>query len=359
MYPSLPTIAKSIYWGIRRDPRDMGHRWNVWLRSAQSVVSFWMLRLAHARRKMVIISLVESMGDIIAAEPISRAAREQFPDAFIVWLVKPAFVEMVERFPAVDRGFAVTCLTEAMILLSLRPASVLWDSHVSEAICNRCRAPLPKAGPAKKITLDTYYDIGNLLKVFCLCAGIPPLNGPPRFDPGSIARTFVDALGLPARFVVLHCTSNDHNRNWRAESWDEVANYVSETLGWPIVEVGLTPMTQGAKSGRYRDLCGKVSIPAMGEVIRRASLLIGVDSGPAHFGNAVGTPGVLLFGRYGRWDSHMPYSGSYQDGSGADLLRYPGPLKELPVEAVKDAIHRRIGVVPGIDERHVTMRATV
>ncbi len=359
MYPGLPTTAKSIYWGIRRNPGDMGHRLAVLLRSLKSVVLFWLLRLAHARQKVVIISLVESMGDIIAAEPVSRAAREQYPDAFIVWLVKPAFVEMVERFPDVDKGFAVTCLTEAMVLLSLRPASVLWDLHVSNALCNRCRAPLPKFGVAEKITLDTYYDIGNLLTVFCLCAGIPPINQAPRFDPGPIACAAVDALGLPARFVVLHCTSNDLNRNWRDESWDELADYVSETLGWPIVEVGLAPVTQGAKSGRYRDLCGKGSIPAMGEVIRRASLFIGLDSGPAHFANAVGTPGVLLFGRFGRWDNHMPYSGPYQDGSGADLLRHPGPLKDLPVATVKDAVRRRLGVAPDFGNGRVTAAAEV
>jgi heptosyltransferase-3 len=343
MYPGLLTVGRSIYWGIRRNPKHMGHRFSAWFGAVKPVASLWALHLAHRRQELVIISLVESMGDIIAAEPIARAARERYPKALIVWLVRRAFVEVVDRFDTIDKAIPVGCLTEAMILLCVRPRSVLWDLHVSDAVCSRCRAPLPKRGAASKITLDTYYDIGNLLTVSCLCAGIPPIEEAPRFEPGPDARAMVDALQLPERFVVLHCTSNDRNRNWRADAWDDIAAYIHDTLGWAIVEIGLEPVTQGARTGRYRDLCGKVSIPGMAEVVRRAGLFIGVDSGPAHLANAAGTPGILLFGRYGRWDRHMPFSGPYQDGSGAIILRHPGPLNELPVATVRDEIHRRIG----------------
>lgn len=346
MLPGPFQVLKSLYWGFRRNPRLIGHRLYVLGHCFLSCIRLWLLRLSHWRQPLVLLSLVESMGDIVAAEPISRAARRQFPNAYIVWIVRPAFVELVECFDAVDEGFPVTCLTEWMLLLGCKPPGTVWEMHVSNATCARCRAPLPKYGDASGITLDTYYDLRNLLTVYCRCAGIPPIDEAPRFDPGPDAGRAVDALALPAYFVVLHCTSNDFNRNWRPEYWDELAAYIEGTLGWSIVEIGLLPVTAGAKSGRYRNLCGNISIPQMAEVIRRAALFIGVDSGPAHFANAVGTPGVLLFGKYGHWQAHMPYSGRYEDGTGADLLRTPGPLAGLAVAAVTQAVDKRIGHAP-------------
>ena len=49
------------------------------------------------------------------------------------------------------------------------------------------------------------------------------------------------------------------------------------------------------------------------EIIRRAALFIGIDSGPAHLADAVKTPGVILLGRYLTWDYYMPYTGFYAE----------------------------------------------
>jgi heptosyltransferase-3 len=191
--------------------------------------------------------------------------------------------------------------------------------------------------------LHTYFDIGNLLKVSCLSAGIEPIDETPRFDPGPEAVRAVDALGLPERFVAIHCVSNDPVKNWPATSWDAATDFITNTLGWPIVELGLAPMTEGAKNGRYHNLCGTISILAVAEVIRRASLFVGVDSGLAHFANAAGTPGVLLFGTFIRWQHYMPYSGRYANGTAAIILRAQGSITDLSVAEVTSAVRQRIG----------------
>lgn len=347
-FPGPLRVLRSVYWGFSRNRSAAGHRLRGTCRMPWSWLRLWWIRLRHLNRPLVLIGLVENMGDIIAAEPVSRAARREYPDAFIVWISRSNFIELIERFEAVDRAFPVLCLTEWMALLSLHPPCVVWDLHVSDAACSHCKAPLPKYGAAAQITLDTYYDLGNLLSVWCRCAGIEPLNEGPRFEPGAAAARAADDLRLPPRFVVMHCMSNDVNRNWRPEYWNEISSYIHDELGWPIIEVGLVPVTDGARSGRYTDLSNKISLPTMAEVIRRASLFVGLDSGPAHLANAMGTPGVLVFGQYGRWYDYMPYSGAYQTGN-ADLIRTRGPLRDLSVEAVKAAIGRRLELRPLLD----------
>ena len=81
------------------------------------------------------------------------------------------------------------------------------------------------------------------------------------------------------------------------------------------------------------------------EVIRRADLFIGIDSGPAHLANAVGTPGVILLGAYGGFRSYLPYSGGYATGMAADIIRADGPAADVPAAAVYDAAMRRLSAI--------------
>jgi heptosyltransferase-3 len=334
-------VSKMMYWAFRRDPSVLPHLFAILVHFGRNYIRLLVWNIVR-RRPIVAIGQIEFMGDILAAEPISRAARKQFPDAYIVWVARKPFREMIESFAAVDNVITVECLTEWMLLLSTGVCDTVWDLHVSDHICAKCRAPLHKSGLASGIVYETFYDFGNLLTIACLCAGIPPITDAPALDLDRGVVKRVDALDLPDDFVVLHCTANDQQRNWTVTKWKALATYITETLGRKIVEVGLTPVVVGTDTVRARSLCGKLSIVETAEVIRRAVLFIGVDSGPAHLANAVGTPGVLLFGRFGPWHNHMPYSGAYQAGVLADLVRTSGPLRDLPVEAVTRAVAHRL-----------------
>jgi heptosyltransferase III len=333
---------KSLYWGYRRRPRDFGHRFRVILHLSVSFIQLWLIRLIYFRRDLIVIGMVGLMGDIIASEPVARAARRQFPNGYIVWIVNRAYAPIPERFDAVDKVISVTCLTEFMLLDALRPPCIAWSLHIDQDECVMCRSPVPVYGSVTGNTIDAYYNFGNLLVRGCRNAGIPMLDETPRFDPGDAARRAVDTLHLPVRFVLLHCVSNDPSRNWTVEAWDETANFVHETLGWPIVEIGFSPMTRGARDGRFINLCGGLSFSELAEVTRRAALFIGIDSGPSHFANAGETPAVLIFGCYRCWDRYMPYSGYYEKG-GATILWADGPAANLPAGDVKQAITQRIG----------------
>lgn len=337
-------VLKMMYWGLRRDWRNLPHLIHILVDFCRVYVLLLFWKYIRGRRSIVMIGHIESMGDIVATEPISRMARQQFPDSYIVWVARKPFRDLAQSFTAIDNVVTVVCLTEWMLLLSVGACKTVWDLHLSDRICLKCFAPMHKPGFASRIVYETYYDFGNLLTVACLCAGLPPIDDAPVLKPDPQAIVRIDGLHLPRDFVVLHCTSNDPVRNWSQTKWKSLVTYITETTGKTIVEIGLRPVVVDSDTEQARNLCGKLSILETAEVIRRAALFIGIDSGPAHLANAVGTPGVILLGKWFSWVNHMPFSGGYQSGDRADLVRISGPLADLPTEAVVQAVASRLKV---------------
>ncbi|MCP6657752.1 hypothetical protein NL521_27855, partial [Klebsiella pneumoniae] len=87
-----------------------------------------------------------------------------------------------------------------------------------------------------------------------------------------------------------------------------------------VIEVGLQSDLGRSQSEHYIDLCGKLSLLETAEVIRGSKLFVGIDSGPAHIANAVGTYGIILLGQYRAFNCYQPYSGAFADGSMASVI---------------------------------------
>ena len=65
----------------------------------------------------------------------------------------------------------------------------------------------------------------------------------------------------------------------------------------PVIVIGVKENTQDAMIISEKILTGKTSIMQMIQLIRKAMLLISVDSGPMHIAGAVETPCVALFSK--------------------------------------------------------------
>ncbi len=299
-------------------------------------------RQAGKRRMRIGIGLVEHFGDIVACEPVARQMRSEHPDAEICWVVKDVFRELIDTNPAVDVTIAVDCLTDWIKWRAHGAFDKVVDLHVNQRICQHCGIPLTKREGNPGITGDNHFQYGGLLKAFSLSAGITPQEAGPRvYIPESAAR-FVDELELPARYVVFHCQSNDQAKDWDYPRWTELARDLVQH-GVSVVEVGLVPTITDESIGVI-DLCGRTSILQMAEVISRAALLVGIDSGPAHLANAVGTPGVVLLGQFGPFKTYNPFSGTYGAGHRVHFVRNDdGPAALIPVSAVSKAVIESLG----------------
>lgn len=302
---------------------------------------FWRPR----HRPCVAIALVEHLGDIVAAEPLVRALRAARPDAYLVWVCRPAFASVPASHPDIDAVLPARCLSEWIHLRSSRVFDEVIDLHVPGRFCEVCNQRLVRPD-VSGMDVTNYYRHGSLLQIACIAAGHAQVAGPPRVHIPEGAAQRVDALHLPARYCCVHTRSNQPERDWENPRWNALAGKLEAELDLPVVEVGLRATIDPAAAPRYRDMCGKLAILETAEVIRRSALFIGIDSGPAHLANAVGAPGVVLLGQYRTYDRYMPFSGGYADGTGATVIHASGPAATIDVQTVMEAAYGRIG--PGV-----------
>lgn len=300
--------------------------------------------LAGAKKRMRIgIGLVEHLGDIVACEPVARQMRAAYPDAEICWVVRDIYRELIDTNPAIDTTIAVDCLTDWIKWRAHSVFDKVVDLHVNQRICQHCGIPLNKREGNLAITGDNHFQYGGLLKAFSLSAGIPPQDAAPRVYIGVDAVRAVDRFNLPERFVVFHGCSNNNEKDWEYSNWTALARHL-RARGIKMVEVGLVPTVTDETLGVI-NLCGRTSILQMAEVIRRSTLFVGIDSGPAHIANAVGARAVILLGQFGPFKSYNPYSGEYGAGRGVRFVRNDnGPAAMLSMDAVLPAVLDALGL---------------
>jgi len=330
------------------------------LRARLSFVKNW-LRLSLMRRRLkrggdqrelVGILLLEHFGDIIACEPIVRHVRTLKPNAFIVWGVRGAYRELIESNPLIDETMVLHCLSERLWLARAGLFDQVIDLHLPGRYCSLCRTPAKKTVGCGNITLDNFYAFGGILSAFAQSAGFPPMVEQPRVYLDSVVRARIDALSLPQEFVAIHAISNHSTKDWQPGKWRELIERLHGSCGMCVIELGLVSALENPPdASSYRNLCGKLSLLETAEVIRRASLFVGIDSGPAHFANALGTYGILLLGRHLGFDRYMPFSRPYMDGANCELMYADGLVSEISVERVLEAILRSRERARG-NERH-------
>lgn len=299
-------------------------------------------RRNHPDARFTAVTLIEHLGDIVACEPVARYLREKDPTTRIIWLVKKEYRELVSSNPFVDLVVVVHCLTEKDYLTTWSSFDQVIDLHFLERYCALCGEAVARKKSLKKndsnITLQNFYTHGGILKSMSLFAGLPPLNEPPRVYLDEKVTLTVDALLLPKKFVVFHCSSNTSEKELPKGKWSQLTHLVTERYEYCVVEVGLDPILHDGGNKLYRNLTGRLTILETAEVIRRAALFVGIDSGPAHLANAVGTYGIILLGSYLGFKRYNPFSGNYSTGSNASLVYADGPVANISVDRVQQSV---------------------
>ncbi len=291
-------------------------------------------------RRIVLITLIEHLGDIVACEPIAREVRARYPNDYLVWMVRQRYRELLDYNPFIDAILTVECITEWINIRSERLYDVAIELHLRDHECWICKVPLTKE--SGEISMANYFHFGALLPVFSQSAGLPPLTDPPRlYVPKQVAER-VSALHLPKPFIALHAVSNEKTKDWQRAKWAELVEKIETAYETCTVEVGHASVLP--KRHRRFNYCKRLSILETAELIRRAVLFIGIDSGPAHLANAVETFGIILLGKHRDFQRYMPYTGGYADGTNADLIYSSTAPADIAVERVFRAVERRLNV---------------
>jgi heptosyltransferase III len=294
-------------------------------------------------RPLVAIVLSEQMGDIVACEPISREVRRLHPTAHIIWFVRKQYLDLVIHNPNLDGYVIEKCPGQRTRLLDTGIFDHVYNLHLSNRRCKYCaELPVNSVADARNITYANYYNHGDLLYVFSQAAGLPALTADPQMYIPALTSARVQGLNLPSNAVVIHCRSSYAPRDWPAQKWNQLVAWLLENYSCSVIEIGLQPTVQ-QDDPRFINLCGQLSMLETAEVIKNARLFIGIDSGPAHFANAMGTEGVILLGQLFDYVDYLPYSGRYKRGEGVTILNWLGhPCSELPFNWVQEAVMQHL-----------------
>lgn len=266
---------------------------------------------------MVVIRL-RSLGDTVLTTPALTLLKQARPDLRIATVVERPFDELLTANPNVSRVLSVSRsagLSEKTKLLRQirreRPALCLnlhggststWLTALSSA---RFRAgfahyrhqfaynqKIPRAQEVlNRGTNESVHTAEHLASaVFYLGVPISEI-------PGALLRAepMDPPTGLDRPYAVLHVTAAYFTKQWAADRFREVAEFLR---GHGLQPVLLAGPREEAVFEQFPGLTGFAGRPLawVQSLIGGASLFVGNDSGPAHIAAAFKVPTVVIFG---------------------------------------------------------------
>ena len=257
----------------------------------------------------ILIVRLGAFGDIIHTLPAAATVRENCPQARITWMVEPRWGPLLEGNPHVDELFpfdrrklgdawaAVRCLRERRFDLAIdfqgliKSALPAWLSGATGIVGYSRRAarePMAAAFYSRSVTPRARHIVEQHLELACFA------TGPKRRVEFPIPQGSPEAP-LPDRFVLACPLAGWGAKQWPMEHYGELARLIRERLDIPLVVNGAPHQEEQLRSisGAVVHLSG---LPGLIDATRRATAVIGLDSGPLHLAAALQKPGVALFG---------------------------------------------------------------
>lgn len=271
-------------------------------------------------KSRILVVRMGAMGDIVHTLPAAASLKHSLPHSDLSWLIDRKWAALLEKNPFVDQVLAVDRRSFSGVLSALREVHAgrfdtvidfqgliksafaaaaarperifgFHPSHLREKLAGLVYSHRIK--PAKSHVVDQNLELAaaagatNIVHLFPLPQGEP--EGP-----------------LPdSNFVLAAPLAGWAAKQWPLEFYGALAGRLRNELGVPLVLNG--PPSARAMLAGAGDVFVHVSgLPGLIDALRRATAVVGVDSGPLHLAAALGKPGVAIFGptdpaRNGPW----------------------------------------------------------
>ncbi len=293
--------------------------------------------------KKILLVKLSSLGDVIHALPVLSALKGAFPEARIDWVVEEAASEILKGHPLLHRVvvwqrkrlFAGLKRIERnslqgwkAFLKELRQESYdliidlqgLFKSGVLVGLARgRCKLGFANHREGStffyNLKMPPYDPDEHAVKRYLKVLSLLGLNSPEvSFPLPSLPefRPLKEKFGLPARFAVFIPRARWSTKLWHVRGW--------QSLAQKFEEEGILPVFVGAQADRDYvktilseapglSLCGKTGLLELASLLKEASFIVSVDTGPLHLAAALGKKTVALFGPTAPWRT-----GPYGDG---------------------------------------------
>lgn len=304
-------------------------------------------------RRLCILRL-SAIGDVCHTLPVVRTIQDQWPETHLTWIIGKLEHQLVGdidgvEFIVFDKRGGGHAKRQVIDILDGREYDALLHMQVAlraSFLSRHVRAPI-RIGFDKARARDWQWLFTNCrieprsrehvmdsLFGFSDALGLPrPAR--PRWDipVPEAAQRQADTLlpGEQPTLLISPCSSQRARnfRNWSVERYAAVADHAAREHGMrTIITGGPTQLERdygeaiaaGTRNAEIINVVGKTSLKTLFALLGRASAILCPDSGPAHMGNAAGTPVIGLYAT-----SNPQRTGPY-DSLAWTVNRYPEAL---------------------------------
>lgn len=287
-------------------------------------------KIDKASVKTILLLRLRRIGDIVMTTPSIRALRTTYPHARLTYLVEEPFRELVEGMPDLDevmvlpRRLSVREFLGRMRFLRRRGTfDVLIDFHGGPrafwiTLFSKARLKIGHRLKYKHVFYDITLprnpgeeNVHSVENHFSLAhaagadaAEIPrTCIAPARPEEQErVERLFRSAQLADRRIIVLHVGAGNRFRDWGPDNLKKLIPRILALPRTAVVLIGGAEDSVTARSlaalspERVCVMTGRLSLREVGELIARAALFVGPDSGPMHIASTTDTPIVAYFG---------------------------------------------------------------
>lgn len=258
----------------------------------------------------ILVVRLGAMGDVIHTLPAVHSLKLSFPHAHIAWTVHPRWTDLLRGGGVVDELIpfnrregtsirkALRCLREHPFDLGVDFQGLVQSSLVLRAARAQRRigfdAPWLREKPAawlySECVAPESRHVVEMNLDLARHAGAKVISAQAPLPPGVKEGAVPD---VP--FVLASPFAGWQSKQWPLECWAELAQLLRQRLGLMLVLNGSPRDADALRSvaGAHVHLS---SIAGLIDITRRASAVVGVDSGPMHLAAALARPGVAIFG---------------------------------------------------------------
>jgi heptosyltransferase-1 len=297
----------------------------------------------------ILVVRLGAMGDVVHALPAVASLKHSFPGSHLTWLIEAQWAPFLEPNPYVDRiaifergnpgawmrswrklragrfDFAVDFqgLLKSALAASLARPDRIFGFHQSQV------RERPAALFYSNVTLaHSLHRVDRNLELATAAGAVNMLRTFPL--PDGVAEGELPANG----FVLASPLAGWRAKQWPLAFYSRLATRLERELELPLVLNG--PPGSSEFSSVPSALVHHSTLAGLIHATRRATAVIGVDSGPMHLAAALGKPGVAIFG-----PTDPAINGPY--GDTLQVLRSPEAVTTYRRATAIDPSMRAIG----------------
>jgi len=259
--------------------------------------------------KKILVIRLSSLGDIILSFPLLKKLKEKFPEAEIHFLTKKNYEEIVSINPNVDKVILLDkSLTNLRSRIKNEDYELIVDIHKNfrsffVSMFNGNKAVRYKKGNFQKFLLvnfkvNLFKKIIPVYRKYLLTVSNYLNNEDYNFSISGLQFSKGNITGL--NYIVLAPSSRHFTKTYPADKFIEYIKGLGEKK---VVLVGDDSMKDKniceyieMKCSNILNLCGKLNIMALANILYNSEYVVCNDSAILHFSEALGKRVVAIFG---------------------------------------------------------------